>query len=150
MCIANTLRNLTRWPKVTANIYDQKQKLGKLVGSTFSSCSTLPVFIVCTQTFCWILGTPLSWRKCHFYKLDKLSSRQGFFGGKKTIKIVTNKYFKYTLLVKYIYIYIYIYMIMASSPITSWEIDGETVETVSDFVFGGLQNHYRWWLQPWN
>ena len=30
--------------------------------------------------------------------------------------------------------------IMASGPITSWEIDGETVETVSDFIFGGLQN----------
>ena len=34
--------------------------------------------------------------------------------------------------------------IMASSPITSWEIDGETVETVSDFIFSGLQNHCRW------
>ena len=34
--------------------------------------------------------------------------------------------------------------IMASSPITSWEIDGETVETVSDFISGGLQNHCRW------
>ena len=40
--------------------------------------------------------------------------------------------------------------IMASGPITSWEIDGETVETVSDFIFWGLQNHCRWWLQPWN
>ena len=40
--------------------------------------------------------------------------------------------------------------IMASGPITSWEIDGETVETVSDFIFGRLQNHCRWWLQPWN
>ena len=40
--------------------------------------------------------------------------------------------------------------IMASGPITSWEIDGETVETVSDFIFSGLQNHCRWWLQPWN
>ena len=40
--------------------------------------------------------------------------------------------------------------IMASSAITSWEIDGETVETVSDFYFSGLQNHCRWWLQPWN
>ena len=39
--------------------------------------------------------------------------------------------------------------IMASGPTTSWEIDGETVETVSDY-FSGLQNHYRWWLQPWN
>ena len=39
--------------------------------------------------------------------------------------------------------------IMASGPITSWEIDGETVETVSDY-FLGLQNHCRWWLQPWN
>ena len=39
--------------------------------------------------------------------------------------------------------------IMASGPITSWEIDGETVEIVSDFIFGGLQNHCRWWLQPW-
>ena len=34
--------------------------------------------------------------------------------------------------------------IMASGLITSWEIDGETVETVSDFIFGGLQNHCRW------
>ena len=34
--------------------------------------------------------------------------------------------------------------IMASVPITSWETDGETVETVSDFIFWGLQNHYRW------
>ena len=39
--------------------------------------------------------------------------------------------------------------IMASGPITSWEIDGETVETVTEFIFG-LQNHCRWWLQPWN
>ena len=37
--------------------------------------------------------------------------------------------------------------IMASGPITSWEIDGETV---ADCILGGLQNHYRWWLQPWN
>ena len=34
--------------------------------------------------------------------------------------------------------------IMASGPITSWQIDGETVETVSDFIFGELQNHCRW------
>ena len=34
--------------------------------------------------------------------------------------------------------------IMASDPITSWEIDGETVATVSDFILGGLQNHCRW------
>ena len=34
--------------------------------------------------------------------------------------------------------------IMSSDPITSWEIDGETVETVSDFISGGLQNHCRW------
>ena len=40
--------------------------------------------------------------------------------------------------------------ITASCPITSWEIDGETVETVADFIFGGLQNHCGWWLQPWN
>ena len=38
--------------------------------------------------------------------------------------------------------------IMASGPITSWEIDVETVESVSDFIFWGLQNHCRWWLQP--
>ena len=34
--------------------------------------------------------------------------------------------------------------IMASGPITSWKIDGETVETDSDFIVGGLQNHYSW------
>ena len=36
--------------------------------------------------------------------------------------------------------------IMASSPITSWQIGGETVETVRDFVLGGLQNHCKWLL----
>ena len=40
--------------------------------------------------------------------------------------------------------------IMASGPITSWQIDRETVETETDFNFGGLQNHCRWWLQPWS
>ena len=34
--------------------------------------------------------------------------------------------------------------IMASGPITSWQIDGETMETVTDFILGGLQNHFRW------
>ena len=34
--------------------------------------------------------------------------------------------------------------IMASGPITSWEIDGEAMETVGNFIFGGLQNHCRW------
>ena len=34
--------------------------------------------------------------------------------------------------------------IMASSPITSWQIDGGTMATVKDFIFGGLQNHCRW------
>ena len=40
--------------------------------------------------------------------------------------------------------------IMSSGPITSWQIDGETMETVTDFIFGGLQNQGDWWLQPWN
>ena len=35
--------------------------------------------------------------------------------------------------------------IMASCPITSLQIDGETMETVTDYYFLGLQNHYRWW-----
>ena len=39
--------------------------------------------------------------------------------------------------------------IMAFSPITSWQIDGETVETATD-LFLGFQNYWRWWLQPWN
>ena len=34
--------------------------------------------------------------------------------------------------------------IMASGPITSWQIDGETVETVTDRILGGAQNHCRW------
>ena len=34
--------------------------------------------------------------------------------------------------------------IMASGPTTSWQIDGETMETVTDFYFLGLQNHCRW------
>ena len=39
--------------------------------------------------------------------------------------------------------------IMASSSIASWQIDGEIMETVTDY-FGGLQNQCRWWLKPWN
>ena len=39
--------------------------------------------------------------------------------------------------------------ILASGPITSWQIDGGTVETVIDFICG-LQNHSTWWLQLWN
>ena len=34
--------------------------------------------------------------------------------------------------------------VMASGPITSWQIDGETMETVTDFIWGWLQNHNRW------
>ena len=37
--------------------------------------------------------------------------------------------------------------IMASSPITSWQIDGETM---AECIFLGSKNHCRWWLQPWN
>ena len=40
--------------------------------------------------------------------------------------------------------------IMTSSPITSWQIGGEIMETVRDFIILGSQNHCRWWLQPWN
>ena len=40
--------------------------------------------------------------------------------------------------------------IMASGCITSWQIDGERVEIVTDFIFEGSKNHCRWWLQPWN
>ena len=34
--------------------------------------------------------------------------------------------------------------VMSYGPITSWKIDGETMETVTDFILGGLQNHCRW------
>ena len=40
--------------------------------------------------------------------------------------------------------------IMVSSPITSWQIDAETMKTVTDFVLDILQNHCWQWLQPWN
>ena len=34
--------------------------------------------------------------------------------------------------------------LIASGPVTSWQIDGETMETVRDFILGGIQNHCRW------
>ena len=40
--------------------------------------------------------------------------------------------------------------IMASDSIISWQIDGEPMETVTDFILEGFQNHCKWWLQPWN
>ena len=39
---------------------------------------------------------------------------------------------------------------MATDPITSWQIDGETMETVMDFYFLGLHNYCGWWLHLWN
>ena len=41
---------------------------------------------------------------------------------------------------------------MASDPITSWQIDGKTMEKVTNFIylFFWFHNHCRWWLQPWN
>ena len=41
-------------------------------------------------------------------------------------------------------------MIMASGPITSWQIDGGDSGNSDRLYFGGLQNHCRYWLQPWN
>ena len=38
--------------------------------------------------------------------------------------------------------------VMTSGPFTSWQIDGETVETVPDFIFWGSKNHCRWGLKP--
>ena len=40
--------------------------------------------------------------------------------------------------------------IIASGPVTSWQIDGETMETVTDFIFLGSKIYGRWWMQPWN
>ena len=40
--------------------------------------------------------------------------------------------------------------IMTSGSTISWQTEGETMETVTDFLFLGLQNHCRWWLQSWN
>ena len=40
--------------------------------------------------------------------------------------------------------------ITTPSPITSWQIDGEKREVVTDFIFLGLQNHCRWWPEPWS
>ena len=40
--------------------------------------------------------------------------------------------------------------ILASGPITSWQTDGETMETVIDFIFLSSKIHCTWWLQQWN
>ena len=40
--------------------------------------------------------------------------------------------------------------IMASGLITSWQIEGKPMETMTDFILGGLQNHGKWWLHTWN
>ena len=40
--------------------------------------------------------------------------------------------------------------VMASNPVTSWQIVGETMETVTDIIFLGSKVTGEWWLQPWN
>ena len=40
--------------------------------------------------------------------------------------------------------------IMPPSPISSWQVDGGKIETVTDFIFLDSKHHCRWWLQPWN
>ena len=71
--------------------------------------------------------TPPLWQKVKFKKLKSLLMKVKEKSEKVGLKLNIQKT-----------------KIMASGPITSWQIDGETVETVADFIFGGLQNHCRW------
>ena len=75
--------------------------------------------------------TPPLWQKVKFKKLKRLLMKVKEKSEKVGLKLNIQKT-----------------KIMASGPITSWQIDGETVETVADFIFGGLQNRCRWLLQP--
>ena len=69
--------------------------------------------------------TPPLWQKAKRMKepLDKVKEESEKFGFKLNIQKTK---------------------IMASGPITSWQIDWETVETLRDFILGGLQNYCRW------
>ena len=77
--------------------------------------------------------TPPLWQKVKFKKLKSLLMKVKEKSEKVGLKLNIQKT-----------------KIMASDPITSWQIDGETVGTVADFILGvgGLQNHCRWGLQP--
>ena len=75
--------------------------------------------------------TPLLWQK------DKKNKRASWWKWKRRMKNWLKLNIQKTKTV-------------TSSPITSWQIDEKTMETVSDFFFFWLQNDCRMWLQPWN
>ena len=95
------------------------------------------------ELWCWrrLLRVPWTARRCNQSILTEISPRCWLDGLMLKVKDESEKIGLNLNIQKT--------KIMASGPTTSWEIDGETVETVADFIFG-LQNHCRWWLQPWN
>ena len=100
-----------------------------------------PKFLTSVQRFYWSSDTIAKmWNNINRRKVKKRYIHPGGYEASKNNNWHRPISFSFIL---------FIYL-MASSLITSWQIDGETVETVADFILGGLQNHCRWWLQPWN
>ena len=70
--------------------------------------------------------------------------RQGIKYGRQFIILKLETLPKTKLKIIYALVVQLVKNLLAMHPIASWQIDGETVVTVSDFIFGGLQNHCRW------
>ena len=92
-------------------------------GPSFPSFSAIRVVSFSTFTFM---------AECEA-ELNSLLMKVKEESGKASLKLITQKT-----------------NIMASCPITSWQINSKTMETVRDFIFLGSKNHCRWWTQPWN
>ena len=108
---------------------DMKQRTGSKLGKEYvKAVYWHPAYLTSMQSTSWEMK---DWKK------HKLESRLAMKVKEESEKVGLELNIEKT-------------KIMASISITSWEIDGETVETVSDFIFGGLQNHCRWFLWPWN
>ena len=130
---------------------DMKQRTGSKLGKEYVICILSPLYNLYTEYILW--NTRLDEAQAGI-KISKRNINNLRYADDTTLMVESEEELK-SLLMKVkeesekagLKLSMQKTKIMASGPITSWQIDGETVETVRLFL--GLQNHCRWWLQ-WN
>ena len=134
---------------------DMEQQTGFQLGKEYvKDVHCHPAYLTYMQSTSWEMpaGWSTSWNQdCWEYRLCRWHHRYSKKQGGSMSRLIKMKEESKNVDLK---LNIQKTRIMASSPITLWQIDGEAVETVADIFFffleGGLQNHCRLWLWPWN
>ena len=132
---------------------DMKQRTGSKLGKEYVICILSPLYNLYTEYILW--NTRLDEAQAGI-KISKRNINNLRYADDTTLMVESEEELK-SLLMKVkeesekagLKLSMQKTKIMASGPITSWQIDGESMETVTDY-FWGLQNHWKWWGQPQN